>query len=82
MERTRRGPFLFQEDLVTRVGKLNRRGTAENPAHTQRKTSPSLDLEGRSVFGDKKKRSTPRTTRLSLLVASAFGNSGLTKDSK
>jgi hypothetical protein len=80
MERTRRGPFLFQEDLVTRVGKLNRRGTAENPAHTQRKTSPSL--EGRSVFDDKKKRSTPRTTRLSLLVASAFGNSGLTKDSK
>ncbi len=44
-------------------------------------TSPSL--EGRSVFDDrKKKQPAPRTTQLSLFVPSAFGNPGLTKDSK
>ena len=79
MERTQHGRFVSVEDLVARVGKLNRLGLQK----ILRKPSHVTEPRGRSVFDDgKKKRPTPRTTQLSLFVPSAFGNSGLTKDSK
>jgi hypothetical protein len=81
MERTARGPFLSVEDLVAPVGKVNKGGLQK----IRRNPAISSSLEGRSVFdggNGKKKRPTPRTTRLSWFVLSAFGNSGLTKDSK
>jgi len=79
MERTRHGPFLSVEDLVAPVGKVNKGGLQK----TRRDPAISSSLEGGSVFdGGKKKRSTSGTTQLSLFVPSAFGNSGLTKDSE
>lgn len=79
MERTQHGPFLSVEDL--------RRELEAQPKGDGRKScaNPTLSgsREGCPVFDDKnKKRPTPRTTQLRCFVPSAFGNSGLPKDSK
>ena len=79
MERTQLRAFLSVEDLVPRVGKLSRRGVQKillNPSHDTEPREPF-------VFDDRKKRRpTASTIQLSWFVPSAFGNSGLTKDSK
>jgi uncharacterized protein len=70
-------------DRMVRTVEQRRQPTADLDRVVQHEQAISPSLEGRSVFDDrKKKRPTSRTTQLSLFVPSAFGNTGLTKDSK
>jgi uncharacterized protein len=70
-------------DRMVRTVEQRRQPIADLDRVVQHEQAISPSLEGRSVFDDrKKKRPTSRTTQLSLFVPSAFGNTGLTKDSK